>query len=109
MIAPGRSQGWRIAAALFFALLCGAAFAQSYPNKPIRLILPFPPVATPRDIISRLSRDTMKALEAPDARERMAAAGIDPWPGTPEQMGELLKSETARFAVIVRSAGLTPE
>jgi hypothetical protein len=48
MTAPGRSQGWRIAAALFFALPCGAALAQSYPNKPIRLILPFPPGARER-------------------------------------------------------------
>lgn len=66
----------------------------------------FAPAGTPREIISRLNREIMKALEAPAMRERMAAAGIDPWPGTPEQMAGLLRSETARFAKIIESAGL---
>ena len=66
----------------------------------------FAPAGTPREIISRLNREIMKALESPAMRERMAAAGIDPWPGTPEQMAGLLRSETARFAKIIESAGL---
>jgi len=66
----------------------------------------FAPAGTPREIIARLNREIMKALESPAMRERMAAAGIDPWPGTPEQMAVLLRSETARFAKIIESAGL---
>ena len=66
----------------------------------------FAPAGTPREIIARLNREIMKALESPAMRERMAAAGIDPWPGTPEQMTVLLRSETARFAKIIESAGL---
>jgi tripartite-type tricarboxylate transporter receptor subunit TctC len=69
----------------------------------------FAPAATPREIIARLNREVTKALAAPDMRERLAAAGIDPWPGTPDQMGNLLRSETARFAVIIRAAGLPRE
>src|SRR5450759_5207119 len=52
LTAPDRRHGWLIAAALFFALPCGSALAQSYPNKPIRLILPFPPGA-PSDMVGR--------------------------------------------------------
>jgi len=59
-----------------------------------------------REIIARLNREVTKALESPDLRKRMAASGIDPWPGTPEQMAGLLRSETARFAKIIESAGL---
>ena len=66
----------------------------------------FAPAGTPREIISRLNREIMKALESPAMRERMAAAGIDSWPGTPEEMADLLRSETARFAKIIASAGL---
>ena len=66
----------------------------------------FAPSGTPREIIARLNREVTKALESPDLRKRMAASGIDPWPGTPEQMASLLKSETARFAKIVEGAGL---
>lgn len=66
----------------------------------------FAPAGTPREIISRLNREVAKALESPAMRERMAAAGVDAWPGTPEQMADLLRSETARFAKIIASAGL---
>lgn len=36
-----RSRGCVIIASLFFALFCGAALAQGYPSKPIRIILLF--------------------------------------------------------------------
>jgi len=66
----------------------------------------FAPAGTPHEIIARLNREVMKALESPAMRERMAAAGIDPWPGTPGQMADLLRGETARYAKIIASAGL---
>jgi tripartite-type tricarboxylate transporter receptor subunit TctC len=69
----------------------------------------FAPTGTPRDIITRLSREVGKALASPDLRERLSASGIDPWPGTPEEMGGLLRSETVRYATIIRSAGLRRE
>ncbi len=69
----------------------------------------FAPAGTPRDIVSRLSVEIVKALGTPDLRERLQAAGADPWPGTAEQMAELLRSEIARYAAIVRSAGLPRE
>ncbi len=69
----------------------------------------FAPAAVPREIVSRLSRELVKALETPELRERLAALGVEPWPGTPEQLGELLRTEIARYGVIVRSAGLPRE
>ncbi len=69
----------------------------------------FAPAATPRDIVSRLGREVIKALASADLRERLAAAGIEPWPGTAEELGNLLRTETARYATIIRSAGLPRE
>lgn len=69
----------------------------------------FAPAATPRDIVSRLGREVIKALASTDLRERLAAAGIEPWPGTAEELGSLLRTETARYATIIRSAGLPKE
>jgi tripartite-type tricarboxylate transporter receptor subunit TctC len=66
----------------------------------------FAPAATPRDIVSRLNRELVRALEAPDMRERLTALGVDPWPGTPEQLGELLRADIETYGKIVRSAGL---
>lgn len=66
----------------------------------------FAPAATPRDIVSRLNRELTRALEAADVRERLAAMDVEPWPGTPEQLGELLRTDIERYRTIVRSAGL---
>ena len=69
----------------------------------------FAPAGTPRAIVMRLNQEVFKALDAADMRERMAGVGIDPWPGSPEQLGELVRSETQRYAAIVKSAGLSKE
>ena len=69
----------------------------------------FAPTGTPREIIMKLNREVIKGMEGREAREKMAAAGIDPWPGSPEQLGALLKSEMARYATIVEAAKLPKE
>jgi tripartite-type tricarboxylate transporter receptor subunit TctC len=66
----------------------------------------FAPARTPPDIVARLSRDIIKALESPELRKQLAAMGVDPWPGTPEQLASLVRSETARYAKIIKSIGL---
>lgn len=69
----------------------------------------FAPAGTPRDVIMRLYREAAKAFEDPELLQRMSNAGMDPWLGTPEEMGNLLRGEIARFAKIVQSAGLKKE
>ena len=66
----------------------------------------FAPARTPPDIVARLGREVVRALESPDLRERLAAMGVDPWPGTPEELASLVRSETARYAAVIRSIGL---
>jgi tripartite-type tricarboxylate transporter receptor subunit TctC len=66
----------------------------------------FAPAGTAGDILTRLSRELVKALEAPDIRERLAALGVDPWPGSAEQLAELLRTDIVRYGTIVRSANL---
>src|SRR5688572_24622437 len=65
----------------------------------------FAPAGTPAPIVSRLGREIVKALEAPDLRERLTALGVDPWPGTAEQLGQLLREDIGRYGEIARSAG----
>jgi tripartite-type tricarboxylate transporter receptor subunit TctC len=67
------------------------------------------PARTPNEIIMRLYQECAKALQAADLRERFAAAGVDPWLGTPEEFDRLIKSETARYARIAERAGLKKE
>jgi tripartite-type tricarboxylate transporter receptor subunit TctC len=66
----------------------------------------FAPAATPKDILSRLSRDLITALGTADLRERLTALGVDPWPGTSEELGQLLRADIQRYGTIARSAGL---
>jgi tripartite-type tricarboxylate transporter receptor subunit TctC len=69
----------------------------------------FAPAKTPKEIITRLNAEVKKAMAAPDFRERLAAAGVEPWLGTPEELATLVKNETARYAAIIKRAGLKPE
>jgi len=69
----------------------------------------FAPAATPKDIVARLNRELVTALGAADIRDRLAALGVDPWPGTPEELRELLRLDIERYGAIARSAGLRKE
>lgn len=67
------------------------------------------PAATPRDIVTRLNQDVMKALGAADVRERYAGMGVEPAPSTPERAGAYLRSETEKYAKVVKAIGLRIE
>ena len=67
------------------------------------------PAATPKDVVARLNREAVKALEAADVRERYAGMGVEPAGSTPEQAGAYLKSETEKYARVVKAIGLRIE
>jgi tripartite-type tricarboxylate transporter receptor subunit TctC len=67
------------------------------------------PAAVPRDIVNRLNSEIVKAVAAPDVRERFTGAGIEPVSSTPEQFAALIRSETARYAKVIKEAGITVE
>ena len=67
------------------------------------------PAATPKDVVARLNRETAKALEAADVRERYAGMGVEPAPSTPEQAAAYLRSETDKYAKVVKAIGLRIE
>jgi tripartite-type tricarboxylate transporter receptor subunit TctC len=66
----------------------------------------FAPAGTPRDIVLRLNRALVRVIGTAQIRERLAALGVDAWPGTPEELRELLRIDIQRYGAIVRSAGL---
>ncbi len=65
------------------------------------------PAATPRDITARLNAELHKALAAPDLRDRLAANGIEPVTSTPEQFASFVRSETIRYAKVIREANIS--
>lgn len=66
------------------------------------------PGGLPRDLVTRLNGEMTKALAAPDFRQRLTSIGYEPWPSTPEELRAFQKSETGRFAKIIKTAGLKP-
>jgi len=64
---------------------------------------------TPREIVTRLNTEVGRALAAPDLRERLNTAGIEPRPNTPEQFAAFIKSETVRYAQVIKDAGIKPQ
>ena len=64
------------------------------------------PAGTPREVVARLYQEVAKALDDRTLRQHMANAGMNPWLGTPEEMGNLVRSESSRYAKIIQSAGI---
>ena len=67
------------------------------------------PVATPKEVVFRLNGAAVKSLEAADVRERYAGMGVEPAPSTPERAAAYLKSETDKYAKVVKAIGLRIE
>lgn len=63
------------------------------------------PAATPKEIVARINRDTVKVLKAPKVRERLFALGAEPVGNTPEQFMQYLKSEVQKWAKVVKATG----
>ena len=67
------------------------------------------PAGTPRPIIERLNRTVGQILESKDVVERLQAQGGEPMRGSPEAFGQFMREEMAKWAPIVRQAGIKPE
>lgn len=63
------------------------------------------PANTPKDIVTRLNAEIAKALQSPDVRKKLSDQGADILGGTPEQFGNLIKTDIARWAPVVKESG----
>ena len=61
---------------------------------------------TPRPIVERLNREAATAIRSSDVNGKLVSSGVDPDPVTPEQLGTKIRAETARWAKVVKAAGL---
>jgi tripartite-type tricarboxylate transporter receptor subunit TctC len=67
------------------------------------------PAGTPRDVVARLHKGVVFALQDPGVRERLIAGGADPIGNTPEEFAALVRSEVAKWAKVVQAAGIARE
>jgi tripartite-type tricarboxylate transporter receptor subunit TctC len=64
------------------------------------------PAGTPKAILASLHAGLEKALASPSLRERFVADGAEPVTTTPEEFTAFMKREIARWAPVIRKAGL---
>jgi tripartite-type tricarboxylate transporter receptor subunit TctC len=64
------------------------------------------PAATPKPVIAKLHDDVVAALKLPDLRERIASQGGDVIGDTPEEFAAFIAAESAKYARIIKQAGV---
>jgi tripartite-type tricarboxylate transporter receptor subunit TctC len=63
------------------------------------------PAKTPPEIIARLNQELSKVLRTPEMRTRMSELGLEIVSSSPEQFAQHLRSETEKYAKIVKESG----
>ena len=63
------------------------------------------PAGTPRDVVDRLNAAFTAALKAPETQQRFALLMAEPVPTTPEQFGQFMARERARYEAVVKRSG----
>ncbi len=69
----------------------------------------FVPAATPQDIVQRLNKEFAAALADADIHGKLAAQGYIIHGGSPQDLGALLRSETVKWAKVVKESGAKAE
>ncbi len=64
------------------------------------------PAGVPKDIVTRLNGAIGGSLKSADMLQRLGVLGYEPLGGTPEQFAATIKTDIAKYAKIVKSAGI---
>ena len=67
------------------------------------------PAHTPKAVLSRLNAETVKAIRSPEVQQRFVGQGLDPASSTAEEFSALIKSDLARWAKVIKQAGIRVE
>ncbi len=69
----------------------------------------FAPAGTPKAIIDKLNAELVKIVHTPEVKERLLKLGAEPVGSTPEQLTALVRSEGAKWAKVIKDAGVKVE
>lgn len=64
------------------------------------------PAGTPKEIIAQINADVAAVLSMPDVRDTLTKQGLEPAPSSPEQFAALIKTDIAKWAKVIRDAGI---
>ena len=63
------------------------------------------PAGTPREVVNKLNHAFVAALQSPEARTRFAGLMAEPVTSTPEEFGNFMKAELAKYEKVVKLSG----
>jgi tripartite-type tricarboxylate transporter receptor subunit TctC len=69
----------------------------------------FAPASTPRPVIDKLHRELAAVLRTPFVRERYAVLGIEPVGNSPQEFGDQVRADLARWEKVVKAANVRLE
>jgi tripartite-type tricarboxylate transporter receptor subunit TctC len=67
------------------------------------------PAGTPKPVVAKINAAVAKARDLPDIRQRMTELGFTPEGGTPEEFGDFVKRDLARWHKVVKDTGVKVE
>jgi len=83
------------------------AVAETYPGfEAIQWYALVVPGATPKSIVDRIYKDTVKAMDAPEVQAAMDKLGLSQDRSTPDQLRARIKKETAQWSGIIKEVGI---
>ena len=65
--------------------------------------------AVPKNIVTRMSAETAKAINSPELRAKFESLGIESVGNTPEQAGKFLDDEIVKWSKVIAAAGVKAE
>jgi tripartite-type tricarboxylate transporter receptor subunit TctC len=67
------------------------------------------PAATPSAVVAKLHGDIVAVLRMPDVTERLSSQGVEAIGSTPQEFASYIKTETAKWAKVIRESGAKAE
>ena len=64
------------------------------------------PTGTPKEIIAKLNAEYAKVVADPVVRQKLVDAGVEPVTSSPEEMNAYIKSETAKWAQVIKQSDI---
>jgi tripartite-type tricarboxylate transporter receptor subunit TctC len=65
----------------------------------------FAPAGTPKETVGRLNAEIVRALKSPDVQGKLLPQGSEIVASSPEQLGEFMRAETAKWAKAAKDSG----
>ena len=64
------------------------------------------PGATPKEIVSRMNAEVIKALKDPGVRERLLSQGLIPAGNSPAELAQFIREDTKRWEPVIKATGV---